>query len=70
MDEPTAELPTRHALDQLAGGQRPESAATSLIDMNVAIPVNAALAANVLANGRYAGPVGAKDETDQLGGTR
>lgn len=39
---------TREELDQIAGGELPERAAMSLIDANVAVPVNAAVAANVL----------------------
>ena len=39
---------TRAELDDLAGEALPERAAMSLINANVAIPVNAAVAANVL----------------------
>jgi hypothetical protein len=39
---------TRAELDDLAGEPLPERAAMSLINANVAIPVNAAVAANVL----------------------
>ena len=39
---------TRDELDDLAGEALPERAAMSLINANVAIPVNAAVAANVL----------------------
>jgi hypothetical protein len=39
---------SREELDQLAGEALPERAAMSLINANVAIPVNAAVAANVL----------------------
>jgi hypothetical protein len=55
---------TRAELDELAGEALPERAAMSLINANVAIPVNAAVAANVLtdhstANARSAanGPI-------------
>ena len=41
---------TREELDQIAGGELPERAAMSLIDANVAVPVNAAVAANVLSD--------------------
>jgi hypothetical protein len=39
---------TREELDQLAGEALPERAAMSLINANVAVPVNAGVAANVL----------------------
>jgi hypothetical protein len=39
---------SRAELDELAGEALPERAAMSLINANVAIPVNAAVAANVL----------------------
>jgi hypothetical protein len=39
---------TREELDDLAGEALPERAAMSLINANVAVPVNAAVAANVL----------------------
>jgi hypothetical protein len=39
---------TRAELDELAGEALPERAAMSLINANVAVPVNAAVAANVL----------------------
>jgi hypothetical protein len=39
---------TREELDELAGEQLPERAAMSLVNANLAIPVNVALAANVL----------------------
>ena len=41
---------TREELDQLAGEQLPERAAMSLINANVAAPINAAIAANVLSD--------------------
>ena len=41
---------TREELDQLAGEPLPERAAMSLINANLAIPVNAAVAANVLSD--------------------
>jgi hypothetical protein len=41
---------SRSELDELAGEALPERAAMSLINANVAIPVNAAVAANVLSN--------------------
>jgi len=45
---------TREELDQLAGETLPERAAMSLINANVAAPVNLALAANVLSDGSVA----------------
>jgi hypothetical protein len=45
---------TRQELDQLAGEALPERAAMSLINANIAIPVNAAIAANVLSDGSTA----------------
>jgi hypothetical protein len=41
-------------LSQLAGEELPERAAMSLINANIAIPVNAAVAANVLSDGAIA----------------
>jgi hypothetical protein len=45
---------SREELEQLAGEALPEKAAMSLINANVAIPVNAAIAANVLSDGAVA----------------
>jgi hypothetical protein len=42
---------SREELSQLAGEELPERAAMSLINANIAIPVNAAVAANVLSDG-------------------
>jgi hypothetical protein len=42
---------THDELQELTGEQLPERAAMSLINANVAIPVNAAVAANVLSSG-------------------
>jgi hypothetical protein len=41
---------TREDLDKLAGEALPERAAMSLINANVAAPINLALAANVLSD--------------------
>jgi len=41
---------SREELDDLAGEPLPERAAMSLINANLAIPVNAAIAANVLSD--------------------
>jgi hypothetical protein len=45
---------TREELNELAGEELPERAAMSLINANVAIPVNLALAANVLSDNAIA----------------
>jgi hypothetical protein len=45
---------TREELSALAGEELPERAAMSLINANLAIPVNAAVAANVLSDGATA----------------
>lgn len=41
---------TREELEQVAGEPLPERAAMSLINANLAIPINAAIAANVLSD--------------------
>ena len=45
---------TREELQELAGEELPERAAMSLVNANLAIPVNAAIAANVLSDGSIA----------------
>jgi hypothetical protein len=45
---------SREELDQIAGEPLPERAAMSLINANVAAPVNAAIAANVLSDNSLA----------------
>jgi hypothetical protein len=45
---------TRDELEQLAGEALPERAAMSLVNANIAIPINAAIAANVLSDGATA----------------
>jgi hypothetical protein len=45
---------TREELDELAGEPLPERAAMSLINANLAAPVNVALAANVLSDNSIA----------------
>jgi hypothetical protein len=45
---------TRAELEALAGEPLPERAAMSLVNANLAIPVNAAVAANVLSDGSVA----------------
>jgi hypothetical protein len=41
---------TKEELDAIAGEELPERAAMSLVNANIAIPVNAAVAANVLSD--------------------
>ena len=41
---------TREELEEIAGEALPERAAMSLVNANVAIPINLALAANVLSD--------------------
>ncbi len=41
---------TREELESLAGEALPERAAMSLVNANIAIPINAAIAANVLSD--------------------
>ena len=45
---------SREELNQLAGEELPERAAMSLINANVAAPVNAAVALNALSDGSVA----------------
>lgn len=45
---------TREDLDKVVGEQLPERAAMSLINANLAIPVNAALALNLLSDNSVA----------------
>jgi hypothetical protein len=45
---------TREELEKLAGEELPERAAMSLINANVAAPINAALALNVASDGSVA----------------
>ena len=45
---------SRDELTELAGEELPERAAMSLVNANVAIPINAAVAANVLSDGAIA----------------
>jgi len=48
---------TREELADLAGEELPERAAISLVNANVAIPINAAVAANVLSDGATAAAI-------------
>jgi hypothetical protein len=45
---------SREELNELAGEELPERAAMSLVNANLAIPINAAIAANVLSDGAIA----------------
>jgi hypothetical protein len=45
---------SREELEEIAGDALPERAAMSLVNANIAIPVNLALAANVLSDGAIA----------------
>jgi hypothetical protein len=45
---------TREDLEKLSGEPLPEKAAMSLVNANLAIPINVALAANVLSDGAVA----------------
>jgi hypothetical protein len=51
----------REELDRLAGEPLPERAAMSLINANIAIPINAAIAANVLSDSAVAYADAAQD---------
>ncbi|HEV3475309.1 MAG TPA: hypothetical protein VG602_08090 [Actinomycetota bacterium] len=52
---------TKEELDRLAGEELPEKAAMSLVNANVAIPINAAIAANVLSDNAIAYADAAQD---------
>ena len=45
---------TRDELERVAGEPLPEKAAMSLVNANIAIPINAAVAANVLSDNAIA----------------
>jgi hypothetical protein len=45
---------TREQLNEIAGEELPERAAMSLVNANLAVPINAAVAANVLSDGAIA----------------
>jgi len=52
---------TREELDELAGEALPERAAMSLVNANLAIPINLAAALNVLSDGSTAGAGAVQD---------
>jgi hypothetical protein len=53
-DKPEYKALTREELEEIAGEPLPEKAAMSLINANLAAPVNAAVAANVLSDNSIA----------------
>jgi hypothetical protein len=53
-DEQAFRALSREELNELAGEELPERAAMSLVNANVAIPINAAVAANVLSDNAVA----------------
>ena len=53
-EQPSYKPLTRDELNEMAGEELPERAAMSLVNANVAIPINAAVAANVLSDGAIA----------------
>jgi hypothetical protein len=63
----TTEYPplTREELSELAGEELPDRAAMSLINANIAIPINAAVAANVLSDNAQA--IAAAAQTGDIG---
>ena len=52
---------THEELNKLAGEELPERAAMSLINANIAAPINAALALNVASDGSTAGALATQD---------
>ena len=58
---------SRDELEKLAGEPLPERAAMSLINANIAIPINVAIAANVLSDGAVAAAQAAQDATVDQG---
>jgi hypothetical protein len=63
-DEPQQYRPlTREELSELAGEELPERAAMSLINANVAAPVNAAIALNAVSDGSVAIANASQDAT-------
>jgi hypothetical protein len=61
---------TREELNEIAGEELPEKAAMSLINANVAAPINLALAANVLSDNSVAYANAVQDvDIDQSAGS-
>jgi hypothetical protein len=69
-DKPAEYKPlTREELNEIAGEELPERAAMSLINANLAAPVNAAVAANILSDNSIAYANAQQDVTiDQSNG--
>jgi len=53
-EQPAYRALTREELNDIAGEELPERAAMSLVNANLALPINAAVAANVLSDGAVA----------------
>ena len=53
-EQPENQGLTREELEQQGGEELPDREAMSLINANVAAPINAAVAANVLSDGSFA----------------
>ena len=53
-DQPQYVKLSKEELDAIAGEELPERAAMSLVNANIAIPINAAIAANVLSDNAIA----------------
>jgi hypothetical protein len=53
-EQPVYRPLTREELNEIAGEELPERAAMSLVNANLALPINAAVAANVLSDGAVA----------------
>lgn len=64
-DQPQYKPLSREELNQLSGEELPERAAMSLVNANIAIPINAAVAANVLSDNATA--VANAAQTGQIG---
>jgi hypothetical protein len=61
---------TKEELEKVAGEPLPERAAMSLINANLAIPINAAIAANVLSDNAVAAAVAEQTgDIDQASGS-
>ena len=62
MSDDTTELSAAE-LEQQAGEELPDREAMSLVNANLALPINAAVAANVLSDGSTAGANAFQDPT-------
>ena len=63
-DRPADRL-TDEEIEQQTGEELPERDQMSLVNLNLAVPVNAALAANVLSDGATAASIA--DQSDPIG---